>query len=146
MTTTDVTRLLDVNVLVALALDTHVHHRAAHRALAGLESWATCPITEAGLVRLLLTPAVSGRTFSAAEVIEFLAGVRADRRFRFIVDDISWTALTVDTTVLVGRRQVTDLHLLQLAGSNGAVLATFDASLPRALAPADRNLVEVLEA
>lgn len=146
MTTTERTRLLDVNVLVALALDTHVHHQAAHQALARIESWATCPITEAGAMRVLLTPAVTGRQIAASEIISFLAGIRTDRRWRFIVDDIAWAAMTIDTSVLVGRGQVTDLHLVQLAASNDAVLATFDASLPRALAPANRDFVEVLDA
>lgn len=145
MTTTDATRLLDVNVLVALALDTHVHHGAAHRALAGMKSWATCPMTEAGAMRVLLTPQVTGRQFAASEIMRFLTGIRTDRRFRFIVDDVSWAATLIDTSVLMDRNQVTDLHLLQLAGTNDAVLATFDASLRRSIAPGNRDLVEVLE-
>lgn len=146
MTTTETTRLLDVNVLVALALDTHVHHHAAHRALAGMKSWATCPMTEAGVMRVLLTPAVTGRAFAADEIMAFLAGIRTDGRFRFIVDEVSWSAMLLDTSVLVGRQQVTDLHLLQLAATNDAVLATFDGSLHRSIAPANRDLIEVLDA
>ena len=53
--------LFDVNALVALSLTTHVHHGAAHRYLATIRGgWATCPLTEAALYRLLLNPAVSG--------------------------------------------------------------------------------------
>ena len=43
--------LLDVNVLLALAWPTHVHHLAAHRWFAensGL-GWATCPLTQLDL-------------------------------------------------------------------------------------------------
>ena len=50
--------LLDVNVLVALFDDGHIHHEAAHdwftdnRAL----GWASCPITENGVMRILGNP------------------------------------------------------------------------------------------
>jgi predicted nucleic acid-binding protein len=49
-----VTPLLDVNVLVALAWSTHVHHYRAvdwfsHRAPA---AWATAPVTQAGFIRV----------------------------------------------------------------------------------------------
>ena len=47
----------------------------------------------------------------------------------------------VDTSVLVGHQQVTDLHLVNLAARHGGVLATFDATLPTWLAPADRRHV-----
>lgn len=41
-------RLLDVNVLLALMWDQHVHHTRARRTFASLTSFATTPITEAG--------------------------------------------------------------------------------------------------
>lgn len=73
--------LLDVNALVSLALTTHQHHRAAHRYLAGLGQWATCPMTESAMVRLLLNPAVTGRQRDASEVFTVLNGMRADTRW-----------------------------------------------------------------
>ena len=50
--------LLDVNVLVALFDPSHVHHTAAHDWFAdrGEEGWATCPITENGLLRIVGHP------------------------------------------------------------------------------------------
>ena len=50
--------LLDVNVLVALFQPDHVHHELAHDWFAENRraGWATCPITETGLVRLLANP------------------------------------------------------------------------------------------
>ncbi len=52
------TYLLDINVLVALFDSAHVHHEAAHRwfASVGNASWATCPITENGFVRVVSNP------------------------------------------------------------------------------------------
>lgn len=46
--------LLDVNALVALAWDSHIHH-ARMRAWFATNSpagWATCPVTESGFVRV----------------------------------------------------------------------------------------------
>jgi toxin-antitoxin system PIN domain toxin len=137
--------LVDVNVLVALTLSTHVHHRPAHTALAAhRDTWATCPVTEAALMRLLLNPAVAGRTFNAREVSGVLAGIRHDPRWRWLPDDSTLTDPRIDTSVLVGHQQVTDLHLVNLAATHGCVLVTFDAGVPAGLAPADRGHVLVL--
>lgn len=136
--------LLDVNALVALALTTHQHHRAAHRHLAGVEQWATCPVTEAALVRLLLNPAVTGRQRGADEALAVLVGMRGDRRWTFLGDSTSLADPTVETVVLTGHQQVTDLHLVNLAAHHGAVLATFDAALPTWIAPPDRAHVLVI--
>jgi hypothetical protein len=47
--------LLDVNVSVALFDTEHLHHEAAHRWLEANRrcGWATCPLTENGLIRIL---------------------------------------------------------------------------------------------
>jgi predicted nucleic acid-binding protein len=57
-----VTFLLDVNVLIALIDPTHVGHDAAHNWFGetGASSWATCPLTENGVIRVnvdqIMTP------------------------------------------------------------------------------------------
>jgi len=138
-------RLLDANVLVALALDTHVHHRAAHEALqASSWPWATTPLTESALVRLLLNRAVTGADFTGRQVLTQLTAMRRHPRWVFLPDDTSPVAAPIDLSVLVGFRQVTDLHLVGLAARHGAVLATFDAAILPVLAPEDRRHVEVL--
>ncbi len=136
--------LLDANALVALALTTHQHHRAAHAFLADVGRWATCPTTESALLRLLLNPAISGRPVESGEVRAVLTGMRADPRWTFLADDTSLAAAHVDVVVLGGHQQVTDLHLVNLAARHGARLATFDAAIPTWLAPADRGLVRVI--
>ena len=47
-------RLLDVNLLIALAWPNHVHHAPAHRWFSetGRKAWATCPITHRQRSRL----------------------------------------------------------------------------------------------
>jgi len=49
------TYLLDVNLLVALFDRRHLNHEAAHDWFArrGIDSWATCPITENGFLRVI---------------------------------------------------------------------------------------------
>ena len=54
--------LLDVNVLIALIDRYHIYHDLAHTWLAknGPDGWATCAITENGLVRI-----VSNKNYSS---------------------------------------------------------------------------------
>lgn len=143
MTVMTWTMLLDVNVLLALSWDQHVHHRAAHERFAGLDSWFTCSITETGLLRLLLTPSVVGRRVSGSEALGQLEAIRQVPRWGFLPDNASLAAPGLDTRVLMGRRQVTDLHLVGLAASHGTRLATFDAGLRDSLVPSDQPLVDV---
>ena len=53
--------LLDVNVLVARFWEPHIFHRKVRAWMASHEheGWATCPITQAGLVRTISNPAFS---------------------------------------------------------------------------------------
>lgn len=117
------TTLLDANVLIALLVDDHVHHRPAERWLATTDTgFATCPMTQSSLVRLLLR---QGQTVSTAR--ELIAAVARDRRHEFWPDSLSFSDVTV--TGVIGHRQVTDAYLAQLARSHNARLATFDRGL-----------------
>jgi predicted nucleic acid-binding protein len=51
--------LLDINVVIALLDQGHVLHQAATQWLAREQGhgWATCPITENGVVRIMAQPA-----------------------------------------------------------------------------------------
>ncbi len=135
--------LLDVNVLLALAWDQHIHHEIAHERFAELDNWSTCPVTEAGLLRLLLTRQVVGRQVSGAEAIGQLQAMRRVPGWSFISDSVSLAAPSIDMRVLMGRRQVTDLQLVNLAAANNTTLATFDATLRASLVPEDQRWVSV---
>ena len=140
-------QLMDVNALVALCLTSHQHHRAAHTHLAQIPGrWATCPTTEAGVTRLLLNPLVTGRQRSAGEVSAVIAGFRRDSRWIHLEDDTTLAAAHIDTSVLMGHQQVTDVWLVNLAARHSAVLATFDTGFTTWLAPADRRHVLVIDA
>lgn len=136
--------LPDVNVLLALVAEQHEHHAAAHRWFSAVSAWATAPVTESGLVRLMLNPAVVGGQLRGADALEILRRLRAQKRHRFFTDGSTLADPAIDVSALVGHRQVTDLHLVELAASKGATLHTFDARLPAALAPADRRHVALV--
>jgi uncharacterized protein len=120
-----VTVLLDANVLIALLVDDHVHHTAAESWFAGMAAnFATCPVTQGSLLRLLLR---EGQSAAAARAV--LSQAAANPRHEFWPDDVAYT--DVPTTGIVGHRQVTDAHLAQLARSRKARLATFDQAMAK---------------
>lgn len=94
-------------------------------------------MTEAELYRLFLDPAVTGRQRSFSEVNRVVTGLRTDPRWVFLDDDSTMARPIVETSVLMGHQQVTDLYLVNLAAGHEAVLGTFDASLLTWLTPAD---------
>ena len=119
------TILLDANVLIALLVDDHVHHQAAENWFVGMAgNFATCPITQGSLMRLLIR---EGQPAAAARAI--LNGTAADSRHEFWADDIPYT--DVPTQGIVGHRQVTDAYLAHLARARGSRLATFDQALAK---------------
>jgi toxin-antitoxin system PIN domain toxin len=121
--------LLDVNALVALAWDSHVHHArirawfAAH----GQTGWATCPVSESGFVRVSSNPKVLPSPVGVTAARDVLAALRTAGAHRFLADDVSLT--DADVPYIAGYRQVTDAHLLTLARRSGIELVTFDAGL-----------------
>jgi uncharacterized protein len=118
-----VTVLLDANVLIALLVDDHVYHVAAENWFVGLdENFATCPITQGSLIRLLIR---EGQQAAAARAI--LNGTTAHPRHEFWPDDVPYTDVPV--LGIVGHRQVTDAYLAQLARSHRSRLATFDQAM-----------------
>ncbi|WP_026929074.1 TA system VapC family ribonuclease toxin [Glycomyces tenuis] len=115
--------LLDVNVLAALAIDEHNHHDVAERWFAEREGgFATCPITQGGLVRSLLR---EGR--SAITAIEVLEGFTSFTGHEFWPDDLPYTAVSLKG--VVGHRQVADAYLAGLARARSGKVATFDSGM-----------------
>lgn len=117
------TVLLDANVLIALVVAEHVHHQAAERWLADFgDRFASCPITEGSLVRLMIR---EGQSTGAAHAV--LGGIAAHDRYEFWPDTVSYRNVTL--AGVVGHRQVTDAYLAQLARAHRGRLATFDQGL-----------------
>lgn len=119
------THLLDGNVLVALVDRSHVHHTAAVRWFAAhTGGFATCPITQGTLLRLLLR---FGAIADAAGAVAVLKQLTSHARHTFWADDIGYA--DVSWIGVLGHRQVTDNYLAGLARHHGGRLATFDRGL-----------------
>ena len=126
------TYLLDVNVLIALIDPAHVQHNAAHDwfSVQGEGSWATCPITENGVLRIVGHPSYPNSPGPPAAVAPSLAGLRALPGHVFWPDDISLLDRGIfDPERLLTSAQVADTYLLGLARAHGGQLASFDRRL-----------------
>jgi toxin-antitoxin system PIN domain toxin len=136
--------LLDVNVLIALIDPSHIWHDAAHLwfATTGQAAWATCPITENGVVRIVghsRYPNSPGSPAAIAHVVSELCRLAGHE---FWPDDISlFDGRRFDVARLLASGLVTDSYLLALAIAHGGMLATFDRRLvTNAVAGGDRGL------
>ena len=133
--------VLDVNALVALVWDTHVHHvpMRAWFGRSGGDGWATCPVTESGFVRVSSNPKVLPSPATIGAALGVLSALRRAKGHRFLADDVSM--VDPDLPRIAGHRQVTDAHLLTIARRHGTRVVTFDAGLA---ALADGRDVELL--
>ena len=133
------TYLLDVNVMLALSWPAHIFHHPAERwfGRVGAKSWATCPMVEAGFVRILSNPAFSAQAVSLTEAVRALEVSSKHPGHEFWPDDAAVAdALALVATRIAGHQQITDAYLLALAVRHKGRLATFDKGL-RALCRSD---------
>lgn len=123
--------LLDVNVLVALFDPHHIQHDAAHDWFAANRAfgWATCPMTEAGFVRVVSDPSYGAPAERASSAIERLRAFAASGDHQFWRDALSLQDEMFDLS-RAGARQLTGVYLLGLAVNRKGRLATFDRSMP----------------
>ena len=123
------TYLLDVNVLIALIDPAHVGHDAAHDWFAetGSASWATCPITENGAIRILGNPKYPNSPGSPAAVAPIVTALKSLPGHEFWGDDLSLVASDlVDVSQISTSVQLSDTYLLALAVAHRGILATLD--------------------
>lgn len=140
------TVLLDVNVLVALIDPGHVFHDVAHDWFATRAGdWATCPLTENGVVRVISQPRYPNSTGTPATAIEIVRGLCALPGHVFWPDTVSLLdPHLLDSARLSASGQVTDSYLLALAIANSGRLATFDRRMAAAAIPGGESAVLVL--
>ncbi len=141
--------LLDVNVLIALFDPDHIFHERAHAWWAANHEagWASCPLTENGVVRIMSNPNYSDNIdLSPTDLIERLRIFAEQSDHEFWPDDIS---LCDDKVFAVdrihGSRQITDLYLFALAIKKAGRLVTFDQGIPLSgvVGAASKNLCVV---
>jgi hypothetical protein len=124
--------LLDVNVLIALIDPAHVQHDRAHEwfASSGRQAWATCPLTENGVLRIVGHARYPNSPGTPAAVAELMMGLRALPGHEFWPDDLTiFDVQRIHSERLLDSAQVTDSYLLALASAHGGKLATFDRRL-----------------
>ena len=135
--------LLDVNVLIALLDAEHVHHGAARMWMREnvRHGWATCPISQNGVLRIMAQPGYP-RSIPSSLVAERLREATSTNHHRFWSDDVSLLhAETVDWGRIIGPRQITDVYLLALAVAHQGRFVTFDARIaPDIVAGGNRSL------
>ena len=137
--------LLDVNVLVALLDEEHIHHEAATKWFdtPGLQ-WAICPFTEAGLLRHMTRPKIGD--MSVEEATKMLAALIREPGYHYQPISADWQTLCGPFFKrLFGHKQITDAYLLGLALRESLVLVTFDRAILY-LAGEHRKHVLLLEA
>ena len=141
------TFLLDVNVLIALIDPTHVGHQTAHDWFAreGYGSWATCPMTENGVVRIVSNPKYPNTPGSPVIVAKSLSGFCKLPGHLFWPDDISLlSSAYIDPGQVMTSAQVTDSYLLALAHAHGGKLATLDGRLATKAVPGGKAALEFI--
>lgn len=138
------TYLLDINVLIALFDRKHVHSQTAHRWFESAKSsWATCPITENGFVRILSNPRYHDLSIAPVQAIDGIQRMCEDPNHVFWPDSVSLLERLVGEQSLIRPSQVTDFYLASLAQHHGGKLATLDQRIATdhaALAPAIETL------
>lgn len=128
--------LSDLNVLLALASNWHVHHKHAIDWMSRREPGEVVVIrvVQLGMLRLLNSPAFSRETRTAAECWEVWEGIRKDERIKFVEAE----PLGIDEQFKafmsghkVAPKLWTDAYLAAFAVTGGYRLATLDRGFAR---------------
>lgn len=111
--------------------------------------WATCPVTQAGFVRVSSNAKSIPGAVSPRDAFELLARIVRVPGHSFLGDDVDLASSDLLARERIhGHRQVTDAHLLAVAMRHDGRLATFDRGIvdlvPEGHAPED--VVVVLRA
>lgn len=129
--------LLDVNVLIALLDQGHLHHNAASLWMArnSKAGWASCPLTQNGCLRILSLTSYPNAQPTAV-VAKRLAEAAETSLHEFWPDSVSLLGAGVlRWDRVLTSRQITDVYLLALATTHGGRLITFDRGISIAAVP-----------
>jgi hypothetical protein len=143
------TCLLDVNLLFVLHQPLHPEYERVNRWFLHRPDklFATCPITQSGMIRLLLQGVAGLDPFVVQEAREAL------QRFVQLPGHVFWpdTPTYLDNTKSIfarmqGHRQTTDAYLLGLAVYNHGKLATLDRGISHLAGNEFAANLEIIEA
>jgi toxin-antitoxin system PIN domain toxin len=137
--------LFDVNLLLALSDPMHIHHEAAHRWYSdtGHSSWATCPITENGFLRIASHPNYPNRPGDVPAVHAILQKLCEAPGHQFWGEDISILDI-LEVGAIITHSQVTDVYLAGLAVHREGTLATLDRHIPVHAIRGGKTAVEIV--
>ena len=125
--------LYDVNVLIALFDPQHTQHNKAKKwhSESQTHGWASCPLTQNGLLRILSQPRYTNPA-TVAELLALLADATSDPSHEFWPDDISLAAKgTLHAQAPLTSSAITDIYLLALAVKHAGCLITLDTRISR---------------
>jgi uncharacterized protein len=121
--------LFDVNVLVALLDEGHVHHQVVRDLVdqPGLKI-ATCALTENGVLRVMNLPGYSVYgPVGFVQIQKQISKLTSALDHEFWACDVSLiSAQNLQWSRILGHNQITDVYLLALAVLHGGALATLD--------------------
>lgn len=133
-------------MVIALLDPEHLFHSKAHAFWkhSGSKIWASCPLVENGVVRVLTGATYPGfSAYSNENVFELLRTLVENWDHEFWTDEISLLDQNhFDAKRILGPKQLTDIYLLGLAASKGGRLVTFDRKITPAAVPgsSEKNL------
>lgn len=121
--------LLDINVLIALLDQDHAFHTRAHAWWRKAQpQWASCPLTENGVVRIMASVNYSkARQFTVADIVNLLQTFAAGTEHTFWPDSVSiLDAKRFEHGRILSSKSLADIYLLALAMEKGGRLVSFD--------------------
>ena len=125
--------LLDVNVLVALLVPEHQHHTSAlawFTKEAVTHGWATCAVTELGVIRVCAQlPGGAWSPETTADRLLLLTAARGEYEYW---PDLVSPATMAEVRAATTAKQITDRYLLGLVRRHGGRVITFDRALATA--------------
>ena len=123
--------LYDVNMLIALFDPLHARHATAHawHGANGQHGWASCPLTQNGLMRIMSQPRYASPQ-PLASMLHVVRQFSGDAAHTFWPDDLCLAATgTLSTEFALTSGMLTDLYLLALAIKHEGRLVTLDSKI-----------------
>ncbi len=138
--------LLDVNILIARADTSHPHHQLTKDWMySNTDGWATCAITENGLLRILGNPKYPGNGAQSPRMAALaLKGmISSIVGHRFLAENLSLLTPSISLNG-VTPAQLTDIYLLALALKHQAKFLTLDHRINTDRVPGGATALTVL--
>jgi toxin-antitoxin system PIN domain toxin len=122
--------LADVNILIALLDEDHIHHKLVLKWFdaSDEDEFGVCAFTEAGFLRVTTNPKAGSHSIESA--LDALASLNNHAGYRFWPISEGWCSLAAPFIERVfGHQQITDAYLLGLAVKEDGVLVTMDKAI-----------------